>query len=126
MISTGYFKERFMDTFDQVAYVHEHCGVYFFVFLFSELIKDVVVMVMRHFEITKMTCASLGFGRTLLSASYNIFLLSILTSIYDPGAPTLAAVEEERKTLCNEELHYMREDNKKGRAKPPCIESGAS
>ena len=69
-------------------------------------------MVIRHLEITKMTGASLGFGKTLLSASYNIFLMSVLTSMYDPRAPTLAAAEEERKTLCNEEeLHDMREDN---------------
>ena len=71
-------------------------------------------MVIRHFEISKTTGASLGFGKTLLSASYNIFLMSVLTSMYDPRAPTLAAVEEERKTLCNEEeLRDMREDNKK-------------
>ena len=67
-------------------------------------------MVIRHLEITKMTGASLGFGKTLLSASYIIFLMSVLTSMYDPRAPTLAAVEES----CNEEeLHDMREDNKK-------------
>ena len=71
-------------------------------------------MVIRLLEITKMTDASLGFGKTLLSASYNIFLMSVLTSMYDPRAPTLAAVEEERKTLCNEEeLHDMGDDNKK-------------
>ena len=103
-----------MDTFGPVAYVLEHCGIYFSVFLFFKLIIDVVVMVIRHLEITKMTGASLGFGKTLLSASYNVFLMSVLTSIYDPGAPTLAAVEEERKILCNEEeLHDMREDYKK-------------
>ena len=34
--------------------------------------------------------------------------------MYDPRAPTLAAVEEERKTLCDEEkLHDMRDDTKK-------------
>ena len=44
--------------------------------------------------------------------------MSVLTSMYDPRTPTLAAVEDERKTLCNEEeLHDMRGDNKKkGRA----------
>ena len=69
-------------------------------------------MVIHHLEITKMTGASLGFGKTLLSASYNIFLMSVLTSMYDPRAPTLAAVDEDRKTLCNEEeLHDMRENN---------------
>ena len=70
-------------------------------------------MVIRHLEITKLTGASLGFGKTLLSASYNILLMSVLTSMYDPRAPTLAAVEE-RKILCNEgELHDMRDNTKK-------------
>ena len=73
-----------------------------------------MLRLIRHLEITKMTGASLGFGKTLLSASYNIFLMSVLTSLFDPRAPTFAAVEEERKTLCNEEeLHDMREDNNK-------------
>ena len=114
MISPEYFKDRFMDTFGPVAYVLEHCGIYFSVFLFFKLIIDVVVMVIRHLEISRMTGASLGFGKTLLSASYNIFLTSVLTSMYDPRAPPLAAVDEERKTLCNEEeLHDMRNTRKK-------------
>ena len=82
-------------------------------FLFFQLIIDVVVMVIRHLEISEMTGASLGFGKTFLGASYNIFLMSVLTSMYDPRPPTLAAVEE-RKTLCNEEeLHDMRDHTKK-------------
>jgi len=114
MISPEYFKARFMDTFGPVAYFLEHCGIYFYVFLFFKLIIDVVVMVIRHLEISRMTGASLGFGKTLLSASYNIFLTSVLTSMYDPRAPPLAAVEEESKTLCNEEeLHDMKNDAKK-------------
>ena len=61
-----------------------------------------------------MTGASLGFGKTLLSASYNFFLMSVLTSMYDPRTTTLAAVEKERKTLCNEEeLHDLRDDTQK-------------
>ena len=114
MISPGYFKDRFMDTFGPVAYVLEHCGIYFSVFLFFKLILDVVVMAIRHLEITKTTSASLGFGKTSPSASYKVFLMLALTSMYDPRAPTLTAAEGERKTLCNEEeLHDMREDNKK-------------
>ena len=71
-------------------------------------------MVIRHLEISRMTGASLGFGKTLVSASYNIFLTSVLTSMYDPRAPTLAAVEEERKTFYNEEeLQDMSNDDKK-------------
>ena len=114
MISPEYFKDRFMDTFGPVAYFLEHCGIYFSVFLFFKLIIDVVVMVIRHLEISRMTGASLGFGKTLLSASYNIFLTSVLTSMYDPRAPTLAVVEEERKTLYSEdELTDIRNTPKK-------------
>ena len=114
MISPEYFKDRFMDTFGPVAYFLEHCGIYFSVFLFFKLIIDIVVMVIRHLEISRMTGASLGFGKTLLSASYNIFLTSVLTSMYDPRAPSLAAIDEERKTLSNEEeLHDMRHTPKK-------------
>ena len=106
-----------MDTFGPVAYVLEHCGIYFSVFLFFKLIVDVVVMVIRHMEISKMTGASLGFGKILLSASYKIFLMSVLKSMYDPRAPTLAAVEEERRTFSNEEeLHDMRYTPKKRRS----------
>ena len=113
MISPGYFKDRFVDTFGPVAYVLEHYAIYFSVFFFK-LILDVVVMVIRQLEITKMTDASFEFVKTLLSASYNVCLMSILASMYDPRAPTLAAVEEERKTLCNEEeLNDMRRDAKK-------------
>ena len=112
MMSPGYFKDRFMDTFGPVAYVHEHCGISFSVFFFKLLIH-VVVMVIRHLEKTELTGASLGFGKTVPNASYNIFFMSVLTSINDPRAPTLAAVKEERKNLCNEEeLHDKRDDTR--------------
>ena len=69
-------------------------------------------MVVRHLEKTKMTGASLGFGKTLLGASYKLFLMSVLTSMYDPGASTLAVLK--KNTLCKEEeLNDMREDAKK-------------
>ena len=111
MISSGYFKDWFMDTFGPIAYVFEHCGIYLSVFSIFKLVIDVVVMVVRHLEITKKTGASLGCGKTLLSASYNLFLMSVSTSVYDPGALPLAAIEEERKISCiEEELNDMRKD----------------
>ena len=71
-------------------------------------------MVIRHIGSTKMTGPSFRFGKTLLSASNNIFLVSVLTSMCDPRAPALTAVEEEKKTLSiEEELHDMRDDTKK-------------
>ena len=44
-------------------------------------------------------------------------IISDMATMFDPRAPTLAAVEEERKTLCNEGvLNDMRENAKKKRA----------
>ena len=96
MISPEYFRNSFMDTFGPIAYVLEHCGTYFSVFLFPKLNIDLIVMVIRHMEINKLTGASLGFGKTLLSASYNIFMTSVLTSVFDPHAPSLAAIEQNK------------------------------
>ena len=71
-------------------------------------------MVIRLLGITEMSGALLEIGKTLPNVSYNIFLISVLTLVYDPRAPTVAAVEEEMKILCDkEELSDMREDTKK-------------
>ena len=111
MISPEYFNDRFMDTFGPVAYILEHCGIYFSVFLFLKLVIDLIVMIIRHMKINRMTGASLGFGNTLLSASYNIFLTSVMTSMYNPQASGLASITP--KKADSVELYEMREDAKK-------------
>ena len=95
MISPNYFKNQFMDTFGSIAYVLKFCGIYFSCFLFIKLIVDLIVMVLGHMEMHRLTGASLGFGKTLLSASYNLFPTSILTSVFNPQAPLLQALEPE-------------------------------
>ena len=96
MTSPEYFRNNLMDTCRPIAYVFEHCGIYFSVFLFPKLIIDPIVLVIRHMEIKKLTGASIGFDKTLLSASYNIFVTSVLTSVFDPHAPFLAAIEQNK------------------------------
>ena len=91
IISPEYFKDRFMDTIGPVAYIPGHCGILFSVFLFLKLKIDLIVMVIRHMEINRMTGASLGFGKTLLSASYNFSLTSVITSMYNPQASGMAS-----------------------------------
>ena len=114
MISPGYFKNQFLDTFGPVVYVLEQCGIYFSVFLFIKLIIDMVVIIVRYMELDKLTGSTLGFGKTLLSASYNIFLTSVLTSMYNPRAPTLTAVEQLDVSPCVEkDMHEVKEDAKK-------------
>ena len=114
MISPEYFKDRFMDTFGPVAYILEHCGIYFSVFLFLKLIIDLIVMIIRHMEINRMTSASLGFGKTHLSPSHNIFLTSVMTSMYNPQTNGLATDAPKKvDPRVNVELYEMREDAQK-------------
>ena len=68
-------------------------------------------MILRHMEINRLTGASLEFGKTLLSASYNLFLTSILTSVLNPQAPLLQALEPERMPTRRED--ETRDENKK-------------
>ena len=71
MISPNYFKNQFMDTFGSIAYLLDLCRIYFSCFLFIKLIADLIVMILRHMQIHRLTGASLGFGKTLLSAPCN-------------------------------------------------------
>ena len=97
MISHSYFKKQFTDTFGSFAYALEFCGIYFSTFLFIKLIVDLIVMILRQKKINSLTGASHGFGKTLLSASYNLFLTSILTSLFNiqPPSSSLRALEPE-------------------------------
>ena len=68
MISPDFFKNQFMDTFRSIAYVLEFCGIFFSCFLLIELIVDLIVLISRQLEFNRLTVASLGFGKTVLSA----------------------------------------------------------
>ena len=114
MISPSYFKNQFMDTFGSIAYVLELCGIYSSCFLFIKLIVDLIVMILRHMEINRLTGASLGFGKTFLSASYNLILTSILTSVFNPQAPLLQALElEPTPTRTEDETRDPVDENRK-------------
>ena len=49
-----------------------------------KLIVDVTVTIVRAFEIPRLTGASVGFGKILLSATYNLFIVSIYYSMFNP------------------------------------------
>ena len=65
-------------------------------------------------KINRLTVTSLGFGKTLLSASFSLFLTSILTSMFNPQAPLLQALEPEpRPTRVEDETTDPVDENKK-------------
>ena len=116
MISPSYLKNQFMDTFGSVAYVLEFCGIYFSCLLFIKLIVDLKIIILRHLEVIRLAGASLRFGRTLLSASNNLFLTCILTSVFNPQTPFLQALEREpMSTRKEDEARDPADENKKKR-----------
>ena len=65
-------------------------------------------------EINRITGASLGFGKTLLSASYNIFLTSVMTSMYNPQANDFASsAPKNADPRVDKELYELRDDAKR-------------
>ena len=109
MILPVYFKDQFLNTFGPAIYVLEHCGVSFSVFLIIKPIIDVVVMIVRYMEIKKITGSTFEFGKTLLSASYIIFLKTVLASMYNPRAPALTTVEHMKVGPCVEsDMHDVK------------------
>ena len=102
MISPIYLANKFVQIFGTVGYWLERCGVWFAIFLFIKLIIDIIVTVMRTLEIHRITGWSVSFGKTLLSATYNFFMVSILNSVYSPAKPiessSTIAVEMQEST----------------------------
>ena len=87
MISPNYFENEFVQTFGTVGYWLEKCEIWFAIFLFIKLIIDIVLVVLRTLEIHRITGRSVNFGKVLLSATYNLFMVSILNSVYSPAKP---------------------------------------
>ena len=91
-------------------------GIDFSCFLCIKLIVDLIVMILRQMEIHRLTGASPKFGKTLLSASYKLFstLTSTLTSVFNPQAPLLQALEPEpTSTKIKDETREPVDENKK-------------
>ena len=103
-----------MDTSGSVAYVLEFCGIYFSCFPFIKFIVDLIVTILKHLEIHRLTGASLGFGKTLLSAIFFDVNSSILTSVFNPQAPLLQSLEPEpTSTKTGDETRDPVAENKK-------------
>ena len=102
MISPNYLENELVQTFGTLGYWLEKCGIWFAKFLFIKLIIDIVVVGMRTLEIHRITGESINFGKVLLSATYNLFMVSILNSVYSPAKPigisTPIAVEMQEST----------------------------
>ena len=87
MISTKYFENKMVQIFGTVGYWLEKCGILFAIILFIKLILDIIVTVISVLEIQRITGRSISFVKVLVSATYNLFKVSILNSIDSPAKP---------------------------------------
>ena len=102
MMSPNYFEKNFVQTFGTVGYWLAKCGIWFAIFLLIKLIIDIVATMMRTLEIHPITRKSVSFGKALLLATYNVFMVSKMNSIYSPAkcieSSTPIAVEKQEST----------------------------
>ena len=84
LISSQFLHNRYIKAFGRIHYYLEQCAITFAVFLFVKFIIDIVVCIIRALQIHKITGASVSFGKVILSATFNIFFQSIVTSVFRP------------------------------------------
>ena len=101
LLSPNYFVTQFTGTFGIITYYLEKLGIYFAVFLCIKFILDVITTMLRAFEIHKMSNRTIGFWKILLGATYNLFVLSVFTSIFSEGKPTPSAPSRQRRVSSN-------------------------
>ena len=81
MTSPNYFENKFVQTFGTVGYWLEKRGIWLAICIFKKLIVDIIVTVMGTLEIHRITGRSVSFGKVLLSATYNLFMVSTLNQV---------------------------------------------
>ena len=81
-ISPDFFNNQFVETFGQIQYIIERCGIFFAAFLFIKLLIDIVLCLIRAMQINKITDAYIHFGKALFAATFDLMSVPILTSIF--------------------------------------------
>ena len=83
LLTPSFFVDKSKETFGLLGY-YIHClGNFFACFLLVKFIIDVVVIVLRGLEIRKVSGATFGFVRTMLGATFHLFVLSLQTPMYE-------------------------------------------
>ena len=83
LLTPSFFVDKFRETFGLLGYYIQCLGNFFACFLLVKFIIDVVVIVLRGIEIRKVSGASSDFVRTMLCATFHLFVLSLQTPKYE-------------------------------------------
>ena len=83
LLTLSFFVDKFEETFGELGYIIQCLGNFFACFLLVKFVIDVVVIVLRGLEIRKSSGATFGFVRTMLGATFQLFVLSLQTPLYE-------------------------------------------
>ena len=83
LLTPSFFVDKFKETFGILGYYIQCLGNFFACFLLVKFLIDVVVIVLRGVEIRKVSGATFGFVRTMLGATFDLFVLSLQTPMYE-------------------------------------------
>ena len=75
-MTPSFFVDKFKETFGLLGYYIQCLGNFFACFLSVKFLIDVVVIVLRGLEIRKVSGATFGFVRTMLGATFHLFVFS--------------------------------------------------
>ena len=123
LLTPSFFVDKFKEIFGKLGYIIQGLGNFFACFLLVKFVIDVVVIVLRGLEIRKVSGATFGFVRTMLGATFHLFVFSRQTPMYkneenkriSNGSPQnlagnrsiAAPMYEENPTLLYPQVHLM-------------------
>ena len=83
LLTPSFLVDKFKEIFGLLGYYIQCLGNFFACFLLVKTLIDVVVIVLRRLEIRKVSGATFGFVRTMLGATFHLFVLSLQTPMYE-------------------------------------------
>ena len=110
-MSTEFFTDGFKQTFGKINSHFENLGIYLALFVFIKLLIDVIIVVVKALQVHKITGKTVGFLKILLTATYNLFFLSVITSIFGiTDNKETNPLYERNIALCNEVPNETKEE----------------
>ena len=123
LLTPSFFVDKFKETFGLLGNYIQCLGNFFACFLLVKFLIDVVFIVLRGLEIRKVSGATFSFVRTVLGATFHLFVLSLQTPMYETnenknngtirmqnvtGNETLAApIYEDNPTSLYPPVHFV-------------------
>ena len=82
LLKPSFFVDKFRESFGELGFYIQCLGNFFACFLLAKYIIFVVIN-LRRIATRKVSCATFGFVRTMLGATFHLIILSLQTLVYE-------------------------------------------